>query len=130
MEQHEGWPAAGKVADVQAAAIALNSMFGEGGEVGPLGFRHDLAPLRVVTLDILTKPGRRRAARDRKLPYDKDQNGRQAHLFHFSHSVRVIPLSRWVWPVRGFSFTELCARQRLPGLESRPNTNDQRFEKE
>ena len=33
MQQHEGCPAARKVADVQAAAIALNSMFGEGREV-------------------------------------------------------------------------------------------------
>ena len=44
MQQHEGCPAARKVADVQAAAIALNSMFGEGQEVRPLGIRHDLAP--------------------------------------------------------------------------------------
>src|SRR6516165_6695763 len=45
MQQHEGWPAARKVADVQAAAIALNSMFGEGREICPLRIRHDLAPL-------------------------------------------------------------------------------------
>jgi len=32
MQQHEGCPAARKVVDVQAAAIAPNSMFGEGRE--------------------------------------------------------------------------------------------------
>src|SRR6516165_832706 len=44
VQQHEGWPAARKVADVQVAAIALNSTFGEGREVCPLGTSHDLAP--------------------------------------------------------------------------------------
>ena len=33
MQQHEGCPTAQKVADIQAAAIARNSMFGEGPDV-------------------------------------------------------------------------------------------------
>ena len=45
MQQHEGCPAARKVADVQAAAIALNSMFGDR-EVRPLRIAHDLAAKR------------------------------------------------------------------------------------
>jgi len=44
MQQHEGRPAARKVAEIQAAAIALNSMLGEVREVCPLRTRHDLAP--------------------------------------------------------------------------------------
>src|SRR6516225_3613896 len=44
MQQHEGWPAARKVADVQAAAIALNSTLGESREVCPLRIPHDPAP--------------------------------------------------------------------------------------
>src|SRR6516162_11719165 len=44
MQQHEGCPAARKVADVQAAAIARNSVFDEGRGFRPLGIGHDLAP--------------------------------------------------------------------------------------
>jgi len=44
MQQHERWPAARKVADVQAAAIALNSMFSDGREICPLRIRRALAP--------------------------------------------------------------------------------------